>query len=169
MADRRYTTRFGAGKVTVSDVLHYVPGNPEATIVGDLVTGRGIPSDTFDCMIVTNTFPLIYEVGAAVRTCLRALRGGGVLLAHFPALGSRVPPDESWEGDYWRFTSQSVRRLCVDAGFPLRSLSVVTYGNVYVAAAMLYGLAAEELDPKELGYVDPDYETVICVRAVRPT
>src|ERR1044072_1424135 len=44
MADARYTRRFGGDRVSKSEVLHLVPGNPEATLVGDLATGSGIPS-----------------------------------------------------------------------------------------------------------------------------
>jgi hypothetical protein len=43
MADPRYTRRFGGDRVTHSDVLHYVAGNRLATLVGDLVTGEGVP------------------------------------------------------------------------------------------------------------------------------
>jgi hypothetical protein len=36
---------------------------------------------------------------------------------------------------------------------------------VLASAAFLYGIAAHELDPKELDYRDPDYPLLICVRA----
>ena len=36
MGDPAYTLKFGDGRVTRSDVLNYVEGNPKATIVGDL-------------------------------------------------------------------------------------------------------------------------------------
>jgi hypothetical protein len=67
--------------VTRSDVLHAVPGNPNATLVGDLVKGQGVPREAFDCMILTQVFPFIYEVRAAIATVFAALRPGGVLLA----------------------------------------------------------------------------------------
>jgi hypothetical protein len=54
--DPLYTNKFGANRVTHSDVLHVAAGNPVATIIGDLASGEGIPMDTFDCMIVTQTF-----------------------------------------------------------------------------------------------------------------
>jgi hypothetical protein len=41
------------------------------------------------------------------------------------------------------------------------------YGNVLVATAFLQGLAAEELTAGQLAHVDPDFEVLIGVRAVR--
>ena len=43
MGDATYTSRFGGYEVTRSDVLHYVAGNEEATIVGDLDDSRPHP------------------------------------------------------------------------------------------------------------------------------
>jgi hypothetical protein len=38
IGDNTYTRRFGAGRVTHSDVLHVKEGNPQATIIGDLTS-----------------------------------------------------------------------------------------------------------------------------------
>jgi len=81
IAEPRYTHQFGGNRVSRSDVLHAVPGNREATLVGDLVTGQGIPRETYDCMILTQTLPFIYDVRAAIATVFAALKPGGVFLA----------------------------------------------------------------------------------------
>jgi SAM-dependent methyltransferase len=167
LSEPKYTRQFGGARVTQSDVLHLVSGNPQATLIGDLSTGVGIPSQKFDCLIVTNTFLLIYDVRAALANCCRALKPGGVLLAHFNAINSRVPKEAAWDGDFWRFTSASTRRLCEEV-FPSANIELSVYGNVRAATALLYGLAAEELQPLELDYNDPAYEVVIAVRAIRP-
>jgi len=39
---------------------------------------------------------------------------------------------------------------------------------VFTVASFLYGMATEELRQQELEHVDPDYELIITVRAVRP-
>lgn len=172
VGDRRYTLELGRG-VTRSDVLNLEAGNPEATIVGDLETGRAIPETAFDCLIVTNTLLLIDDVRAAVRTCHRALRPGGVLLAHFTGIARRAddrrygPPGWHGVGDLWRFTSLSARRICEDA-FPPDRVSVEVRGNVRTAAASLYGLAAEELTASELALQDPRFEIAILARCQRP-
>ncbi len=167
MGDLRYTKKFGRDRVSSADVLHFGQGNREATLLGDLSSEDTLPAGVFDCMIVINTFLLIYDVRAAVRNCYRALRAGGVLLAHFPGICPRIPYDPSWAGDYWRFTSTSVRQL-FEESFPARNIEIEVYGNVRSATAFLYGLAAEELRPEELDYRDHDYEMLITVRAVKP-
>lgn len=165
MGDPRYIRKYGGDRVTSVDVLHLAPGNPEATIVGDLSTGEGIPQDRFDCMIVVNTLPLIYDARAAIKNCYSALKTGGVFLASFHGLSPRVPGGgNDWVGDYWRFTSMSARRLCEEF-FQPNNVELQVYGNVRAATAYLYGLAAEELQPIELDYHDPNYELVIGVRA----
>jgi len=163
-ADPRYTRRFGGEQVTHSDVLHLVAGNPDATIVGDLSTGEGIPTARFDCMIVVNTLRLIYDVRAALESCHRALKPGGVLLANFETITVRSPDGDAWESDYWRFTSPAARRL-VSEVFGEENVHVEVFGNVRTATAVLYGIAAEELDPETLDAHDRDYEVSVVVRA----
>src|SRR4051794_22538187 len=61
IAGSGYPDYLGEGRVDHVDVLHAKPGNPMATIVGDLVTGEGIPEGAFDCIVLTQTLHLIYE------------------------------------------------------------------------------------------------------------
>ena len=171
--DPRYTRKFGESRVTRSDVLHFGPGNPEATIEGDLVTGEGLPKNAFDCIILVNTFCLIGDVAAAVATCRAALVPGGVLLGHFTGIGPLGPSDWgpacwSGSGDHMRFTRASAWRACAPS-FPAADLDVQGHGNVRSVTAFLYGLAAEELDPAELSHRDPNIDFVIVVRALRRT
>lgn len=166
VADAAYTTRFGRDRVTRSDVLHARPGNPEATIVGDLCTGEGIPEAAFDCIILTQVLPFVWDVPAAIATCRRALAPGGVLLATVPGISQISRHDAERWGDFWRFTSQSVRRLFT-AEFGAHQIDVHVYGNVLAATALLQGLAASELRTAELEDRDPDYEVIVAVRAVR--
>ena len=165
VANNSYTTRFGGDKVTTSDVLHVQEGNPQATIVANL-TSDDIPGDLFDCVILTQTLPFIYDTRAAVRTLHRILKSRGVLLATLPGISQISRYDMERWGDYWRFTSLSARRL-FEESFPGVDVAVETHGNVLVASAFLYGLAAEELRKKELDHHDPDYEFLITVRAFK--
>lgn len=167
IGDDRYTRRFGQGRVRRSDVLHVVEGNPKATLVGDLTRAESVPSGAFDCAVVTQTLPFIYDVAAAVRNLHRALRPGGVLLATFPGISQISRSDMDRWGDYWRFTGLSAKRLFEEV-FQPEDVSVETHGNVLAAVAFLHGLAAEELRPEELDHRDPDYEVLIAVRAEKP-
>lgn len=166
VAGRDYTLRFGGERVTGSDVLHVQEGNPEATLVGDLCTGEGIPVDTYDCIILTQVLPFLWDVPAAIANIRRALRPGGVLLATLPGITQISRFDADRWGDYWRFTSMSARRLFGET-FGDGNVEVVTHGNVLAATAFLQGVAAGELSEAELDYRDPDYEVTITIRAVR--
>ena len=166
VGDDTYTRRFGGERVTRSDVLHVAEGNPRATFVGDLTSADHIPSDAFDCVILTQTLHLIYDVRAAIATLHRILRPGGVLLTTFPGI-SQIDQGE-WGGTwFWGFTLQSARRLFGET-FPEQALTFETHGNVLAAISFLHGLAVEELSPAELDYNDPHYQLVIAVRAVKP-
>lgn len=162
IGDAAYTNRFGGGRVAASDVLH-VAQTPLATIVGDLTQADHIPSDTFDCIILTQTLHLIFDVRRALETVYRILKPGGVLLATFPGI---TPIDHgewgaSW---YWSFTTRSSRRLFDEVFMPKRS-DIAAHGNVLAASAFLYGLSVEELRPEELDYEDQQYEMLIVARA----
>jgi SAM-dependent methyltransferase len=162
-----YTRRFGRDCVTKSDVLSVAEGNPKATIVADLTCANHLPSDTFDCILLTQTLQFIYDVRATLKTLYRILKPAGSLLATFSGISQISRYDMDHWGDYWRFTSLSSRRLFAEV-FPAAQVIVETHGNVLTALAFLHGLAAEELRQKELDFHDPDYEVVITVRAVKP-
>lgn len=167
VGDRDYTCKFGGNCVTKSDVLHAVPGNPKANLVGDLSMGENIPAEAFNCLILTQVFHVIYDIKAAITNCYRALKPGGVLLATFPGISQISRYDMDRWGDYWRFTDASARGLFGDVFGP-GNVTVETRGNVLVACAYLHGLAARELKKTVLEYDDPDYQLLITVRAIKP-
>ena len=166
IADATYTRRFGGQRVSHSDVLHVTPGHPRATITADLTCADHIRSETFDCIILTQTLQYIYDTRAAIQTLYRILKPGGVVLATFPGTSMISRSDMERWGEYWRFTSLSARRLFEEA-FPTKDVSVEVYGNVLAASAFLYGLVTGDLSKKELDHIDPDYEMLITVRAVK--
>ena len=168
IGDDSYTRKFGGERVTNSSVLHVTPSNPRTNLFVVLATGTGLPSNTFDCMILTQTIHFIYDVKGAISNAYTALKPGGVLLATFPGISQISRYDMDRWGNYWRFTTASARKLFGEV-FPTRSIKIEAHGNVLVAMAFLQGLAAEELQHEELNYHDPDYEVLITVRAVKPT
>lgn len=162
--DAQYTKRFGGDRVTQSEVLHVEEGNPEATIVADLTSADQIPSDRFDCVILTQTLQCIYDIQAAVRTVHRILKPGGVVLATCTGIGQFGGPDAEKWGEYWRFTTQSGRRLFGDV-FGADRVQVQAHGNVFAAVAALHGLSLAEVHPAELDYYDPYYQMLVTIRA----
>jgi GT2 family glycosyltransferase/SAM-dependent methyltransferase len=166
VGDASYTRAFGGDRVEHSEVLHSVAGDPAATLVGDLVTGEGIPTAAFDCLILTQVLHVLEDPAAAARTIHRALRPGGVLLATFPGISQVSRWDMLRWGDYWRFTDLAVRRLFQPC-FGSAAVHVRSHGNVLAAAAFLYGLSDRELRAEELDHVDPDYQLILTARVVR--
>jgi SAM-dependent methyltransferase len=166
IADDTYTREFGGDRVSASDVLHVAPGQPQATIIGDLICEDVLPAGIFDCVILTQTLQFIYDAPAALRTINRALKPGGVLLATFPGITPISRYDMERWGQFWGFTTLSGRRL-FDDSCSWVDVRVESFGNVLAATGVLYGLAAEELRPQELNHHDPDYEVIIAVRATK--
>ena len=158
-----YTDRFGAG-VDASEVLDVDPANEEATIVADLAAADEIPSEAFDCFILTQTLQYVYDLRAAVEHAHRILRPGGTLLATVPAVSrvARQHPDS----EYWRFTAPACSRLFGDV-FERGSVDVRSRGNVLTAVAFLMGIAREELSSRELAVDDPFFPVVVTVRATK--
>ncbi len=160
-----YTNRFGRG-VTAIDILMAEEGNPEATIVGDLTDAPQIPDGSFDCAIVTQTLQFVYDVRSALTTLHRILAPGGVLLATVPGLTKISPIEDAAYGEWWHYTSRSLRRLAAEA-FGDANIEVESFGNVLAATGFLYGLAASDLRREELDAHDPLYEVVVGLRAVK--
>ncbi len=163
--DSGYTRMFGGERVTRADVLDVDAGNANATVVADLSRADAIPDDAYDCFILTQTLGVIYDAAAAVRHAVRVLKPGGVLLCTLPAAG-RIRYEEGLDGDFWRFTEGSVRRLFGEA-LPPSAFEVAGHGNVLTCAAFLYGLAQDELTREELDVVDPFFPLVYTVRAMK--
>ena len=157
-----YTRRFGRQHVTRADVLHVRPGNPRATIVGDLTDPAVLPSNAFDCIVLTQTLHLIYDVRAAVSQLYRALAPDGVVLVTAPGI-SQIDRGEWGSSWFWSFTTSSLERLFAEC-FGTDVL-VEHHGNVFAATAFLQGLAVEEVDTAKLDPLDKSYPVIVAVRA----
>jgi SAM-dependent methyltransferase len=168
VADNSYTKRFGGKRVSRSDILHYTNDNAKATIVADLADASQIPSNIFDCIILTQTLQFIYDLRAAAKTLHRILKPGGTLLVTCHGISQISQYDMQRWGEYWRFTSLSARQLFTEV-FPEAAVTVQAYGNVLSATAFLHGVIAQELDREELDYHDSHYEVIVAVRAAKPS
>jgi len=165
IGDDAYTRRFGGDNVVKRDVLSLFPNGFASTIVGDLTRADHIPSENFDCIILTQTLHLIYNFRAALRTVHRILKPGGVVLATFPGI-SQISSDQ-WGAHWcWSYTALSARMMFEEV-FQPEHIIIKAFGNVLTSTAFLQGLADHELKCDELAYNDPDYEVVITVKAAK--
>lgn len=165
IGDNAYTKQFGGANVEKSDVLHVYQANDSVTFLGDLTDAPHIPSDIFDCIILTQTLHLIYDYKAALRTCHRILKPGGTLLATVPGI-TNVDPDEWKEFWLWAFTDTAMRKVFAET-FPGANIEIKTYGNVYIATAFLYGLGLPEINKDLLEKHDPSYQVIISIKATK--
>ncbi|MGB5055379.1 MAG: methyltransferase domain-containing protein [Nitrospirales bacterium] len=159
--DSRYIDRYGTA-VARREILDIDPANPRASIIADLSAADSIPSNTFDCFILTQTLMYIYDVHSAVSHAHRILRPGGVLLVTVPVVSRYCTP----KADYWRFTLPGCSALFGEV-FGQNHIIVRSYGNVLAAIAFLTGMAYEELSNRELDVKDDYIPLIITVRAVK--
>lgn len=166
IGDREYTHRFGGERVVRSDIIDAPESaNPNATVRVDLQNDEAIEACCFDCMIVTQTLHMIYNLRGALATIHRALAPGGVVLATVPGITSIDAHDgpEKW---FWAMTQSAARRLFSERFGP-SCVEVQQYGNVLAATAFLHGLAFEEVDRASLDVVDPLYPVITGIRATK--
>jgi SAM-dependent methyltransferase len=154
--------RIGAGSITRLDVIDVDGRNGKATVIADFRCAPNVASESYDCIVLTQTLHLIDDMAAVVAECARLLRPGGVVLATLPC-ASRIANDYGPAHDHWRVTAPGARRLFAEQfGSNVR---VEAWGNVATTAASLYGLAVHELSQATLDFADPHYPTLVTVRA----
>ncbi len=158
-----FTLALGSRRISGHDVLDIDPSNRRATVLADLRAATEIASDTYDCVILTQTVHVIDDMGAVLAESHRILKPEGVLLATFPA-ASRVCLEYGEDGDYWRMTPAGVRALFRWAFHPSVS-TCEALGNVLTNTAFLHGLSATELTDAEFNDHDPYFPALTGVRA----
>ncbi len=165
VAEDTYSKQFGGAQITQQDVLHYDLPDPIVTILGDLTQEGVLPDAAFDCIILTQTLQLIFELEKAVTRLHAALKPGGVLLLTVPGISQieRTDWNDSW---YWSFTAASVRKL-FGRSFAPEEMAVAQVGNVFSATMFLHGVALEEVDTRKLDVYDEAYPVIVTLRARR--
>ena len=163
VAENTYSLRFGGSKITKQDVLHLNLVEPPMTIIGDLTQPGILPDNTFDCIILTQTLQMIFNLNDAVTRLHAALKPGGVLLLTVPGITQleRAEWGDAW---CWSFTQTSIRKL-FEPSFGAEGLTITTHGNSYAAITYLFGAALEEIDRTKLDLVDTTYPVIVTLRA----
>jgi SAM-dependent methyltransferase len=163
VGDDTYIRKFGGSAVSRSEVLEVQSGNPTATYVDDFTTGQTLPTGAFDCVIVTQTLQLIFDLQAAIRTLGRIVAPGGAVLATVPFI-TQIQ-DEQWRPSWcWSMSTSAARRLFAGA-FEEQLIEVSAYGNLTTAMAFLIGLAADEVPAPAFVRDDGDFPLIVGVCA----
>lgn len=166
IGETMYLDKFGSGRLADAVILDAPETqNPNAGILADLASGVGVPSDAFDCIILTQTLHMIYDVRGVIETVHRALRTGGTCLATVPGI-SQIDAQDGPDKWFWFMTQSAARRLFEECFRP-EDVTVTVRGNVLAATAFLQGMALEELTPAQLDAADPLYPLITGIRAVK--
>lgn len=162
IADNAYTLKYGGDKVIKSDVLHVIEGTPGATLIADLSKADNLPSDYFDCIILTQTLQFIFDYEMALTHCYRILKKEGVLLVTVPGI-SPIEGGE-WRNKWlWSFNEASMNKVFSKL-FPATNFIVQAHGNVYAAIAFLHGVGIVETEKSKLDIRDSSYDVIITVK-----
>ena len=174
----RFLARHAGG--LAGSVMEWPDHGLLAGLSGPKVTGPGTGSpapaprapalaalapDAVDGLVMPHALQHVFDVPGALAEAHRALKVGGVLLATLPCVSPPARFELDRPEDYWRFTTDSARRLFADT-FGAANVSVEPLGNVLASVAAVHGLAAGELPPEALAD-DPTRPVVIGVRAVK--
>ncbi len=167
VGDNRYTKKFGADRVSVSDVVDVRADNPQASIIADLQTATDIPSDSFDCIILTQVLIYMDDVEAALATVLRILKPGGVALITVPGISQICSDPEEASKWNWSFYPRTFQRLLAKF-FDPKKLIVEGYGNLKTTIGFLAGLAQEDIENDDYLLQDHRYPLIVAARATKP-
>jgi SAM-dependent methyltransferase len=146
-------------------VLHVDAGNPSATIVGDLSKSGILPSDAFDCIVLTQTLHLIFDMRKALSELARSLKPGGTLLITVPGI-TRVDRGEWGYTWYWSLTDLALAQLLAEF-FDEKDILVETSGNVFAAVCFLQGLAVSEVPTSKLDVLDSSFPVIVTAKVVK--
>lgn len=156
-----YVRHFGGDRVSSVEVLDIDPQNDGATIIGDLQNLGSTPSESFDCVVVTQTLQYLREPRRGVSELHRILRESGTALVTVPCLGRVEPGDVV---DYWRFMPRGAEALFADQPWQIQ---VQAFGNALLGLAMWTGMAVEDLPERVWGLDDPAWPCLVGIRATK--
>lgn len=102
----------------------------------DLIISNGVidlPSNTVDCVVLTEVLEHLYEPKIALNELHRVLRPGGVLIGSVPFAMNHH--DEPY--DFHRYTYFCLKRMFEDTRFEIKQLDYI--GDMIAVAIMVFG------------------------------
>jgi SAM-dependent methyltransferase len=160
-----YTRRYGVNVRTASSIDIDPAYNP-TYLVDFTEADEHIPAESFDCLVLPQTWQHFEKLEEGIRQCYRLLRPGGTILATNACMTPMMRPDSY--GEHWRFTP-SGWRLLVTRCLPGAEIEVQGHGNCLAVVAAAYGLACEELSHAELAFEDGRFPVNVSIRVQKPT
>ena len=162
ITDTQYIKKYGGDRVTKADALDIDRANHNATIYGDLRKLDGVPSNKYDCLIITQTLVMIDDYEAAIKECKRILKPGGTMLVTLPCLS----PVWNIKNHHWRFTGASAKYV-FGKYFAPENLEIKTFGNALSGQAFWVGMSQQDLSKEEIEYNDPYFPVIVSIKATK--
>jgi len=164
VGDNKYTNDYGKQSVIKSDILDVNRENKKATIIADLTDAGHIPSNTYDCIILTHVISMIYDYASALRTVHRILKPSGVLLLT-SGVGFKIHQNPNCD-IHWNISDICFKKILGEF-FSADRITTNRFGNIFTFACFLYGIGRKEISEKEYNFNDIDYPVIFGVRAVK--
>lgn len=164
VGDATLTMRFGGTRVSRAQVIDIDPSNRLATLVVDLDDPGAVPTETFDCIVLTQVLQFLRRPEVALRSLWEGLRVGGTMLVTVPSLSRTDVAAAS--SDHWRWTPAGLS-VFLGQVLPEAQIDVHGLGNLITCVGFLHGIAAEELRDGELDHCDPAFPLLACARVTR--
>ncbi|SEJ04190.1 Methyltransferase domain-containing protein [Lachnospiraceae bacterium A10] len=159
VAEDTYTQKYGTD-VKDSYILHVENWGDvgKKHMKMNLATGEGVKENFADCIVLTQTIQMIYEVDEVIKNLKKLLKPGGVVLITAHCIGQISLNDYNNWGEYWRFTDLAFEKLLKKE---FKDVKVQAYGNVKALICFLYGLCLEDMSEEELDYFDAQYPMIV--------
>lgn len=164
IAENRYIKKFGQS-VNCSYIFHVEGWNGCKKV--NLETGEGVEDGLLDCLILTQTIQMIFDLNAVAKNIRRLLKKNGVALITVSSISPISMKDYEQWGEMWRFTEQSIRKLFINNGFRDCEIETRAYGNMKVAIGFLYGLCKEDFTVEDLDYYDKQFPLTISCKIIK--
>ena len=158
VADDYYMNKYGADNIE-RHIMH-VEGNGDNVKKINLETGEGVEESVADCIILTQTIQMIFNLDMVICNIYKMLKRGGAALITVHGISQLSLYDYRNWGEYWRLTDIAMSQL-LEKYFQKEKIDIKTYGNVKIATAFLYGLCQEDLDENDFSYNDKQFPVII--------
>jgi len=162
VGDNKYTVEFGKHRVKKSDVLDINQTNKKATIIADLTNAEHLPSNAYDCVILTNVISMIFDHQSALRSVHRVLKPSGVLLLT-SGVGFKTHQNPHCN-IYWNMSDFCLKKILTEF-FNSERITTQRYGNILTFMSFLYGIGRHELNDEDYKYNDDSYPVIFGIRA----
>lgn len=104
---------------------------PGVDLVLDLTQPLPLENNSFDAALLFNCLYVFENPARVLREIRRVIKPGGFLLLITPFVFNEAPEPT----DYWRFTSQGLRKVLSESGF--NEIKVIPFGERFTASIYL--------------------------------